>query len=495
MARTKTRYRVLVSTLGLALVATSAPEMSSAWEATTTHAGLTEQAALHSHLHQRLRDQLGIERGLFSQLTVPPADAPELFKVLRTLNPTHGYVPDSRGRLLALGWLAAGSVVADGPPKHAANHFYDPERKAGLSDETLRDDPDRLRHGYNTRRAAEQIVRQGMSAIEWLTHEQNPMNLDGFIDQYAKAVSARTPAERSRHIAGSLLAAGALLHVLQDMGSPSHVRNDLAAHLQVVGNDQADVGSRFERLAALAYGRLSVPEGAASVSAPTLSAFFSTEKYEGLADRTAQSWFSRFTLPKTIRLAPGAGSSAIGEQLAKSLARPYPAPLPRLDLDAARSPSGGRLVNDQGVCLANYHLVEDRLMWSMDDQCAAEQIAVILPEVSAYSSGLLDYLYRGVIELRRDGGVWVAATAGAEFGPGEVQIFWDDGRGVRESLSEKKKVEKTAAGEVLATMSKLPRGAQAIAVLFRGTDQLGEPLVAAGYIKTVAPAKAAKKQP
>ena len=31
--------------------------------------------------------------------------------MLRGHNPTHGYVPDGRGRLYALGWLVAGAVV------------------------------------------------------------------------------------------------------------------------------------------------------------------------------------------------------------------------------------------------------------------------------------------------------------------------------------------------------------------------------------------------
>jgi hypothetical protein len=124
----------LVALLALSL----RPGSSSAWEAATTHAGLTEQSALHSTLHDRLRTAFGEERGLFAALTVPPADAPALFQVLRTLNPTHGHVPDSRGRLLALGWLAAGSVLADMPPAHAANHFFDPGTGRGLSDTTLR---------------------------------------------------------------------------------------------------------------------------------------------------------------------------------------------------------------------------------------------------------------------------------------------------------------------------------------------------------------------
>jgi hypothetical protein len=457
------------------------PGPSSAWEAATTHAGLTEQSALHSALHDRLRTAFGEERGLFAALTVPPADAPALFQVLRTLNPTHGYVPDSRGRLLALGWLAAGSVVADMPPGHAANHFFDPGAGQGLSDATVRGLSSSMRHRLFTWLGSEGVVKDGLAAPEWVVHAGNPMNLEGFVAQYARAVASVTPAERSRHMAGMLLAAGAILHVLQDMGSPAHVRNDLAAHLDRVGHDAFDVGSRFERVAALAYGRLGVPVPSMEITAPRLRAFFTTDKSTGLADRTSQRFFSAYTLPRSIRLRPGTGSHAMGSVLQSSLVRARPAPLPRLDLDAARSGAGARLVDDQGVCVANYQMRKNVLSWHLEAECMAEQAAVLLPEVAAYSTGLLNWLFRGTIEFAREQDGMRAVAAGAEFGAGTVELFWDDPRGVRTRYGEIE-IKSASAGLALAEVPAPPKGASAIAVLFRGKDQAGEPLVAAGYL-------------
>ena len=48
-----------------------------AWEAPTTHAGLAEQAAQSSALHQRLV-AIGFSQGLYESLTIPPQDAPTL---------------------------------------------------------------------------------------------------------------------------------------------------------------------------------------------------------------------------------------------------------------------------------------------------------------------------------------------------------------------------------------------------------------------------------
>lgn len=461
------------------------PRVALAWEPDTTHAGLAEQAALHSRLHQRLREQMGLESGLFAALTVPPADAPALLEVLRAFNPTHGHVPDSRGRMLALGWLAAGAASADVPAAHAAHHFFDAWTGRGLSDGTIRGLPESLQHRLYPRLARATLPREGNAAPDWVVDPANPMGLAGFLDQYALAVTSRSPDARARHLAGALLAAGAILHVLQDMGSPAHARDDLAAYLEDLGSGPFDVGSRFERIAALSHGRLGVPAPGRQVVASSLRAFFTAPDLSGLADRTARLWFSSHTLPRSVRIRPGIGQSQLGTLLQESLVHPHPAPLPRLDLETARKRTA-RLVDDQGVCLANYQLRDDgTLFWFMDDACMVEQVAAILPEVAAYSTGLLDWMFRGAITLRTDdqGGSQglVALAGGTAFGAGTLTFFWEDDSGVRVQHGEPVPVSGAAVDAALARAPAPPAQARAVAVLFQGQDAGGEPLVAAGY--------------
>src|SRR6185295_12016246 len=116
------RRRAMLSMLPLAALA-AVPGSARAWEPETTHAGLAEQAALASRLHKRLVT-LGFTGGLFEPLTIPPADAPTLMQALKLLSPSHGAVPDARGRQIALGWLTAGAALADVPAAHGANHFF-----------------------------------------------------------------------------------------------------------------------------------------------------------------------------------------------------------------------------------------------------------------------------------------------------------------------------------------------------------------------------------
>ena len=79
------------------LVLLSSP--AAAWEAETTHAGLTEQAALASKVHDVLVKGHGRELGWFEPLTVVKADAATLYKKIGRLSPAGGFVPGtSAGR-------------------------------------------------------------------------------------------------------------------------------------------------------------------------------------------------------------------------------------------------------------------------------------------------------------------------------------------------------------------------------------------------------------
>lgn len=470
------RFAVLAGVIGL-----GAP--ASAWEPETTHAGLTERAALHADLHAHLRDHLGLDLGLFMPLIVPPADAPALFRVLNALNPIHGYVPDVSGRMLALAWLSVGSVIADAPVAHAGHHFFEPATGRGLGDRTL-GWSERLGHRLRATALGADLVRSGKPAPDWVLDPANPMGFASFLEQYEKAVSAATAGERRRHLAAALMAAGAMLHVLQDMGSPSHVRNDLAAHLDLIGTDRFDRGSRLERIAALSHGRLGVPApGAEQIQATNLRAFFTTPEGTGLADRTARRWFSAHTLPEPVRVRAGMGSSVIAQRLRGSLVYPEPAPPSRLDLEAAQS-RAARWVDGSGVCVASYQIDrKDRLVWFLDDPCVNEQVAAILPVVAAYSAAFLDWLFRGTLTLEpAEGGLAVSVPdTGAALGSGTLTLFWDDERGARTALGAPINVTSGPVGQALTRAPAPPANAHAVAALFRGVDGTGEPVLAVGY--------------
>ena len=437
-----------------------------AWEPSSTHAGLTEQAALASRLHKRLVT-LGFNGGLFEPLTIPPADAPKLIEALKLLSPTHGAVPDARGRQVALGWLAAGAALADVPAKHGANHFYDPATKKGWSD------PDRGVINALSDKVREVIGRaslpsKGVPAPEWVTHKDNPLNADNFYSQYAKAVTAATPGERSRHMAAALVAAGAILHTLGDLGAPSRVRGDTAAHLEPLGGGPDDLGSRFERIAALAYGRLGVPAPSRIVTRTRLRDFFSTPDGQGLADLVARTYFSPNTLPANTRIG--------GDSFKPKLARPQPTVPERLNLMAASREEGTMLRDKAGTCLARYRVERGVVEFWLDDECLLEQVTAVLPEVSAFETGLLEFLLRGELSISLTNEIVVAGAAGSSFGPGTVEVLVEDARGVRTKIAS---VDAKPGQSELLRVAAPAAGVRVVAV-YRGVDALGEPIVAVG---------------
>jgi len=174
----------LALVLALALV----PATAAAWEPQTTHAGLAEQAALVSRLHKRLV-ALGFVGGLFEPLTIPPADAPALSTALKLLSPTHGSVPDARGRQSALAWLTAGAALADLPASQGANHFFDPATGQGWTP------PGRGLGGTLGKLVGGgSLPDKGMPAPDWLIAKTNPFNVEQFLNQYARRSAQRRPA-------------------------------------------------------------------------------------------------------------------------------------------------------------------------------------------------------------------------------------------------------------------------------------------------------------
>jgi len=456
------RGRSFLAAALAAVLLSTGPAM--AWE-TPTHVGLAEQAALAVDLDARLR-QLGWSGGLFEPLTVPTADAPELLAALALHSPIHGYTPDARGRQHALGWLLAGSALADATPAWAANHFYDAANGQGWRDSNA------VTERVLTRLRAQNAPDRGVPAPDWVVSRDNPLELNGFLDQYEKAVRAATPGERGRHLAGALVAAGAMMHVLGDLAVPSRVRGDVGAHREQVGNDEIDRGSRFERLATVAWGRLGVPAAAGITRQPTLRAF-----YTSLAESTAARWFSPGTLPRALEVGV-MKREALGPALSASLRRPAPAVPRRLNLMAASQGRGATLRDAAGVCQARYRVDHGRLSWSLDDDCLLEQAAAILPVAASYEAGLLAYLLRGELALTTDGTSVSVGVGAVGLGAGTLTILAEDSRGVRTAVATTQ-VAGGATGAGLGSAA-LPAGTRRALGLFRGVDAAGEPVVAVG---------------
>src|SRR6185295_9856224 len=122
------RWRVVLGVAMLALFSAPA-RRSGAYDPATTHAGLTQQAAVASGLHQILVRRLARPLGLFEQVALHPELMPRdarrlLLARLGALDPFAGYRPDDDGVATALGFVVAGSVIAKTPPERVQHLFF-----------------------------------------------------------------------------------------------------------------------------------------------------------------------------------------------------------------------------------------------------------------------------------------------------------------------------------------------------------------------------------
>ena len=467
----KRQHKIAAAGLLLTLVGAGVG-VARAWEATTTNAGLTEAAALGSHLHERLQSAWGIDLGLYGPLTVTKASAPALFERLALLEPSEGYVPDARGRQSALAWLVAGSVIEEVPGDRGRHHFYDPVHKTGLTGKGAN------AGGFFRRLTgpANDLQTRGTAAPDWIVAKDNDLGMARFLTEQEQAIVAATPAEREQHLAYALLCAGAMSAVLEDVGSPSRARDDLQEHLSPLGGGANDRGSRFERVAALAFGRVGVSLGGAPVERAKAREFFTAADGKGLADLTSAHWYSSGTLPAPLLVAKQPKPGELVKRVAVTQRFAQPAPTGELDLAGAAS--GGAQIHDKnGVCLADYRFDEHTLSWWISDECAAEQAGEILPRVAAYAAGFLDYLFRGALVVDAGGEIKVGNVA---LGAGTLRVFAEDAAGKRTPIGAAVNVAGGAAGATLHTAA---GGGGRIVAVFRGKDAAGEDVVAAGRSK------------
>ncbi|HVV17104.1 MAG TPA: hypothetical protein VHH90_07855 [Polyangia bacterium] len=468
-----------------------------AYDPATTHAGLTERAALASGLHRVLARRLARPLGLFEPIALDrghldPVDARVLGGRLDALDPAGGYRPGPDGGASALGWVIAGTVIAGTPAERGQNFFYDPSRGNGLSNaEGLFETGYSLRmlftSGGGLRSAATGTTFNltGRPSTEWLLAPDNDVGLRVFYDQLEASGVAPDPRARATALARALLALGGTLAVLEDAGDPAHVRNDFSgAYMRAGGGSPFDRGSSYERYVAETFGQSGVPAPAAPVDRPNVLAYITAADAQGLADRTQRRFFSDGTLPTDVVVDRETTPAEVLRDARDGL--PYGLPtVPRLDLAGmgdihyAYAPAGSDVgpagpaskLPGQRRRLLAYLRVPGRVRFFLDPSVYQDTARTLLPEIGAYGAGLIDHLFRAEIQLdigAADGAVnvRVSGARGAVTG-GQVRLYADDGAGNRRPFAT---VPANTGGSRLT----VPAGARRIAAVLRGSDAAGD---------------------
>ena len=464
-----------------------------AFDGATTHAGLTQQAAVRSRLHKILGRRLARPLGLFDPIAlhaelIPETERRLLQERLLALDPAGGYRPGQDGVASALAWTVAGSVIAKSSPGRMRNFFLDPSTGAGLRDDAAVE---------GTLHAVRQVVDggdlrdvmtgasfpfEGQPSVKWLEDPENDVGLRAFRDALERAVADPDPAQRSSSLARALLALGGSLAVLEDAGNPAAVRNDFrGSYLRGASSAPFDRRSSFEHAVADLYGTSGVPAPRAVVQRDNVAAFFSAPDGQGLADRTQRRFFSDGTVPDDGVVDHDTSAADIVKAARASLTYALPA-IPRLELRELGVRHYVTISDGPGARprrVLAYERVPGRVRFFLDGAVYLDTARALLPEIAGYAAGFVDHVLRGEIKLELDGGrvrAVVNGPAGKVRG-GSLRIFAEDASGRRREIGS---FPSDGAGIDTASVA-LPAGTRRAAAVLRGSDDAG-PLVAFGEI-------------
>jgi len=386
--------------------------------------------------------------------------------------------------------LQQGSSDEDSPPCRASNHFHDPLKEwgqSGMSDEPLWLDAKCL------------FWKPIYSNITWATgylstppggpkqkFSSNPdyasINWDMARDHYYKALTSKAnlqppfPAGRDFHFAKTFHSLGQVLHLLQDMAVPAHVRNDFTSHIAFNGITSSDFvrwfGNHYEYYVQTHTDAItSIPDQAVQYpffNNARLTDFWDTKTYKGnipsssntigLSEFTNANYLSDSTIPYSIRTLkhiytyPKIDTPNIqlcidyepgSTDKRAYLSRKDRGDCPPITVERTADHFAAlSFWNDFSVrTIIDSVLNQDPTFLatfvSLDDNVHKTYAHDIIPRAVGYSAGLLNYFFRGDIRLEHTTSPtpgYVIANKTAEDMDGGFMIFYDNRKDERIQL-------------------------------------------------------------
>ena len=356
-----------------------------------------------------------------------------LSRVEAILQEAYGIEPDAvfrqrriglpGGRRTAQDWVTIGGSYEDVPFWRVLNHFYDPLRTEGL--------------GW----------LGGAAAPDWALEPAGP--LDGQNHSYRDArsafyqgLTASSPAARERELGFAFFALGHVIHLIQDVAQPQHVRRD--------------VHPPFTRRASFieAYVERNVTEfplSGGAIPQPARLRDLWTNGGAGLADFTNANFVSAGTNVTELR------DGATGEgypQPALSLALAGTVEPPDMCRDGVPAPApltifGNWIVDpltgatDLNPRMTTHSIFDQRLIERGEPPVFAlncfnvdAQADRLLSRAVGYSAALLRYFFRGQLDMEVSNvGVRIANWTPGETMAGTFELYHDAADGTRRRLT------------------------------------------------------------
>ena len=395
-----------------------------AWSDNSTHPRITEEAAKQSILSSSyLKDNLGFENGLDE--IISPKDSTPQKSIFKTLS--DGARTEDTG-ILNPGRMAVCS--------RGLNHFYDPlktieDESAGLHDVTKTSGDGvwippvlpSLRHWDGKSNLLWAIGAGTYSCSSYIkdepsTSEQKSTDCNSYSWHRAReafyfALAETNVEKRNKLFARMFRSVGQVTHLLQDMAVPAHVRNDMKGHLyyqQMAFNLPTNwFGNNFE--AYVQRNPSLVAGGGSGSNVEKMTDLWDTDTYNGngniadstgygLAEYTQANFLSE---NKMIKLVNGPGYAHPAENDGSFDPNPVTCKdgteCYRLYFKKNQGEPIDHLYAKGYLTkyVNNGKILEITDM--LDEKCYEDYAAKLLPKAISYSAGLINYFFRGTLEV------------------------------------------------------------------------------------------------
>lgn len=377
-----------------------------------------------------------------------------------------------------------GSTEEDTPNCRAASHFLNPLKgweTAGVSDtnETIlgafvitpvcfATDPFSSR--FSLHKYSDVTWATGLtSPTAQISDTGNDMDWNAARKYYRLALTATDNAAREAYFAQTFQALGQVMHLLQDMAVPAHVRNDFTAHLafQKVNGllPSKWYGNTYEWYVKNNENLVNSAMTSSAVVRPPnnlLTALWDANKYDGnnpsggtvqgLSEYTNANFFSESTIfaelkdPTDIHYFPRpnkADTNALEQEMLATT-------MEVTAEDGVQDRTIYVTKNTGGYKVAAYSFLGQRVArrivadgiapfsyvseweYNLDDEVYKDYIQKLIPRAVGYSAALLDYFFRGQIDMTAESGQYVIKNESDEAMSGTFRLYYDDTTGIRQ---------------------------------------------------------------
>ena len=370
------------------------------------------------------------------QLTQRTTDASTFSSILKN----HLGFPNGASSILndrTIGWwLREGSYIEDTPTCRASNHFHNPLKpwdQAFMTD-------DNTPLGFLIRQYCNLDgwpYSDRKSALSWGTGYLSPsgppinrarqeMGWDHARKYYYAALTSLSKSDQDASFVKAFQALGQVLHLLQDMTVPAHVRNDFTSHLIFQGFESISpvtwLSNPYEYYVKNHAALVNASEGNfAGLTNPRITDFWDADIYTGgaelgespigLAEITNARYFSDSTIPgngpRLEHSFPFPAVNSLNAQICedysedlteviKYISRRSKGPCPALsEARTADHFAVISMINESVITEANI----SSLKLLLDENVHQTYAQELIPRAIGYSAGLLDYFFRGKIQV------------------------------------------------------------------------------------------------